>query len=124
MEDTFDPRVLELPADIVSDIGQVPAGNQKGKKPRRVEPFLQIPHTAIVAGSKVLGGRRFLVWLYVHHRVWSDKANTVLIGNKTLSTWGVSRKVKYTALRRLAEAGLIAVQWRVRRSPIVTLLLK
>ena len=38
MEDTFDPRVLELPADIVSDIGQVPAGNQKGKKPRRVEP--------------------------------------------------------------------------------------
>ena len=82
------------------------------------------PHTAIVAGSKVLGGRRFLVWLYIHHRVWSDKANTVLIGNKTFSTWGVSRKVKYTALRRLAEAGLIAVQWRVRRSPTVTLLLK
>ena len=72
-------------------------------------------------GAKVLGGKRFLVWLYIHHRVWADKRQTVTVGNQTLSAWGVSRKEKYTALRKLAAADLITVEWRERKSPLVTL---
>ena len=61
-----------------------------------------------------------MVWAYIHHRVWADKSNTVLVGNKTLSAWGVAREEKYKALRKLEAAGLISVEWRERKSPLVT----
>jgi hypothetical protein len=113
---------FRLPPEIAAQIGKKPPGKQGGKQPRRSEPFLQIPHKAIVAGSKVLRGtKQFLVWLYVFHRVWSDKRKTVVVANQTLSEWGVARQEKYKALRRLEEAGLISVEWRGRRSPLVTL---
>ena len=120
MSDTFDPDRFKLPPEMASELAKAKPKRQ-GKHQKRTEPFLQIPHRAIVAGSHVLGGRRLLVWLYIHHRVWADKAKTVVVGNKTLRDWGVSRKEKYTALRRLAEAGLVDVEWRERRSPLVTL---
>jgi hypothetical protein len=123
MEDGFDLRSLKLPPEIAAQIGLRSAGKQSGNKVRRTEPFLQIPHKAIVAGSKVLRGtKQFLVWLYLFHRVWADKRRTVALPNQTLSTWGVGRREKYKALRKLEAAGLIAVEWRQRRSPIVTLL--
>jgi hypothetical protein len=121
MSEEFDPESLRLSPEIAAEIGKKPAGRQGSKQQKRTDPFLQIPHRAIVRGAKVLGGRRLLVWLYIHHRVWADKRQTVTIGNQTLGAWGVSRKEKYTALRKLAGAGLIEVEWRERKSPLVTL---
>ena len=123
MNDPFDPETLRLPPEIAAKIGKKTPGQPRQKRERRTEPFLQIPHGAIVAGSKVLRGtKQFLVWLYVFHRVWADKRNTVVVANQTLSVWGVGRREKYKALRLLEEAGLISVEWRQRRSPLVTLL--
>ena len=121
MNDNFDPEALRLPADVVAKLATAAAKKSAGKskRPRR-ELFLQVPHKALVAGSKVLGGKRLLVWLYIHHRMWADKATTVTIGNKTLSEWGVNRKMKYSALRKLEEAGLVSISWRERLSPLVT----
>ena len=121
MNDNFDPEALRLPAGVVAKLATAAAKKSAGKskRPRR-ELFLQVPHKALVAGSKVLGGKRLLVWLYIHHRMWADKATTVTIGNKTLSEWGVNRKMKYSALRKLEEAGLVSISWRERLSPLVT----
>jgi hypothetical protein len=92
------------------------------KPKRRREPFLQIPISAIAAGGgAVRGAKQLIVWLYIHHRVWADLKDTVLIGNPTLKEWGVDRQTKYKALKALEFAGLIAVQWRPNRSPLVTL---
>jgi hypothetical protein len=123
MNDTsFDPERFRLPPEMAAELTKAKPRRQ-GKRPKRTEPFLQIPHKAIVAGSQVLrGSKQFLVWLYVFHRVWSDKNQTVAVANQTLDAWGVRRKEKYKALRLLEEAGLVAVQWRTRRSPLVTLL--
>ena len=102
---------------------QESARNEQRERPRRIEPFLQVPHKALVAGSAVLrSSKQFLVWLYVFHRVWADKSNTVTVANKILNSWGVRRDQKTQALRLLEEAGLIRVQWREKRSPLVTLL--
>jgi hypothetical protein len=119
MTDTFNPDSFKLPPEIAAELAKAKA-TQNGTGPKRTEPFLQIPHRAILAGSRVLGGRRLLVWLYIHHRVWSDKNNTVRIGNVTLGSWGVRRMTKYRALRDLEKAGLISVEWRDRKSPLVT----
>ena len=122
MDDAFDPEALRLPPDIAACIGKKPSGKQDGRRSGRTEPFVQIPHKAIVAVSEVLRGtKQFLVWLYLFHRVWADKCRTVAIANQTLSAWGVGRREKYKALRRLEAAGLISVEWRQRCSPLVTL---
>jgi hypothetical protein len=122
VNDNFNPEALRLPADVAAKLAAGSAKKLAGqsKRPRR-ELFLQVPHKALVAGSKVLGGKRLLVWLYIHHRIWADKATTVAVGNKTLGEWGVSRKMKYTALRRLEDAGLVSISWRKRLSPLVTI---
>ena len=92
------------------------------KAARRKGPFLQISHEAIKVGGEVLRStEQMLVWLYIHHRVWADKAHAVVIAYKTLEAWGVGRKAKYAALRNLEMAGLIQVKWRERKSPLVSL---
>jgi hypothetical protein len=123
MNDAFEPQALRLPPEVAAQIGKKPAGKQGRSPPARMEPFLRIPHKAIVAGSGVLGGtKQFLVGLYLFHGVWADKHRTVVGANQTLSTWGGGRREKYKALRQLEAAGLVSVEWRQRRSPLVTLL--
>lgn len=119
MNDAFDPDRFKLPPEIAAELAQAKP-KQKTKRQRRTEPFLQIPHKALVTGAEVLGGQHLLVWLYIHHRLWADKRPTVVIGNQTLSAWGVSRKTKCSALRKLEDAGLVEVEWRERKSPLVT----
>jgi hypothetical protein len=65
--------------------------------------------------------RRLLVWLYIHYRVWKKNNNTLKIGNKVLCEWGVDPATKVRALRDFEQAGLITVQWRGNKSPLVTL---
>jgi hypothetical protein len=121
MSDTVDPENCKLPPEMAAELAKAKP-KRHNKAPKRTEPFLQIPHKALVAGGRAgAGGRQLLVWLYIHHRVWADKRNTVTIGNQTLSSWGVTRRVKYAALRKLEAAGLISVEWRENRNPLVTL---
>jgi hypothetical protein len=123
MNDAFDLDGLRLAPEVAAQIGKKPSKKQDGGQAGRTEPFLQISHKAILAGSEVLRGtKQFLVWLYLFHRVWADKSRTVALANQTLSNWGVGRREKYKALRQLEAAGLISVEWRQRRSPLVTLI--
>ena len=79
--------------------------------------------THLAAGNAVLhSSSQLVVWLYIHYRVWAEKQDTVKLSNAALRSWGVGRKTKYTALRLLADAGLIKVDVAPRRSPVVTLL--
>jgi hypothetical protein len=118
---TFDPERFKLPPEVVAELAKAKPKRQ-GKRPKRTEPFLQIPHKAIVVGGSVLGStEQLLVWLYIHHRVWADKVATVVIANKALEAWGVGRRAKYAALKNLERAGLIYIERRERKSPLVTL---
>jgi hypothetical protein len=97
--------------------------NTGGKRPTYREPFLQIPIRTLVDGSNAVRSvQQFLVWLYIHYRVWADKRRAVEIANRTLKDWGVDRRAKYKALRSLEAAGLIALERQGRHSPRVTLL--
>jgi hypothetical protein len=51
------------------------------------------------------------------HRAWKAKGKTFVMPNRK----GMSRKAKIRTLRELERAGLIAVEWRDRKSPAVTL---
>jgi hypothetical protein len=84
--------------------------------------FVKMSNAAAVAGYHALGCPGALVWHHIHYRVWAEGVPTVPLANRTLADMGVSRYVKYRALQSLERAGLIRVEHRRRRSPLVTLL--
>ena len=81
MNDAFDPDRFKLPPEIAAELAQAKP-KQKTKRQRRTEPFLQIPHKALVTGAEVLGGQHLLVWLYIHrqHAVNTAAAAILWIG--------------------------------------------
>jgi hypothetical protein len=54
---------------------------------------------------------------------WKTKSMTFLLPNEWLEEHGVSRKTKTRVLRDLERAHLVTVEWRGKKSPIVTLTL-
>jgi hypothetical protein len=61
-----------------------------------------------------------MVWLYVLHRCWQRQTPSIILSNSALRAYGISREVKRQALKDLAAAGLIAVEHRPNKNPIVT----
>jgi hypothetical protein len=115
-----DQAVFEQVATKVS-----PAAAGKANGPqlgRRNTAYSQVPHDEAIAAFRALGCLHAFVWLYLHYRVWAEGTRTVPLPNKSLTKAGVSRQVKYRALTRLERAGIIRVERRGRRSPLVTLL--
>ena len=58
---------------------------------------------------------------HLHFKSW-DKTASIELGNAVFRVLGFSHADKIRALKELEKAGWIAVQWRDRKSPLVTLL--
>jgi hypothetical protein len=52
---------------------------------------------------------------------WRQKSATVKVTNKIFLNCRMDRHTKSDTLRRLEQAGLISVEWRPRKSPLVTI---
>jgi hypothetical protein len=62
------------------------------------------------------------VSLWLLHLAWKAKSKTFQLPNGQLNSFGVRRNTKERALRDLEAAGLIRVDRRQRKSPIITIL--
>jgi hypothetical protein len=58
---------------------------------------------------------------YLHFKCW-DKTAPIALGNAVFRALGFCNKDKTRALKELENAKWIYVQWRERKSPLVTLL--
>jgi hypothetical protein len=84
--------------------------------------FVQVPLWWAEAVAKAAtGGATMLVSIYLLHAAWKAKSTTFPLPNGYLKQHGVSRWVKYRVLRELETAGLITIERRDRRSPLITL---
>ena len=84
--------------------------------------FVQVPlWWAEAAAKATTGGGAALVWIYLLHVSWKAKSMTFPLPNGYLKRCGVSRWVKYRVLRELEKAGLITIEHRARKSPLITL---
>ncbi len=92
------------------------------KAPKTKDPFVKVPLWWAVQAAQATKSPKAMVWLWLLHRVWKGRTKTVVMANVKLKTWGVTRLQKYRALRELEAAGLVTVDWRLRKSPVVTLL--
>jgi len=80
-----------------------------------------IPLNWLIKAS-VLPGKCIHVAVAIWFLTGVKKANTVPLSNKLLSEFGVDRFSKSRALRRLSNAGLVAVMQSKGCSPLVTVL--
>jgi hypothetical protein len=65
-------------------------------------------------------GSAYRVALYLLEQANFSYSRQVVLSTKTAQKLGVSRKGKRGALEQLRQAGLVAVEERPRKSPIVT----
>jgi len=89
---------------------------------QRPETFAVVQLQWAAKASAALNSPRTMLLVWLTYQAWRTKSTTFAVPNKALADYGVSRKVKFLALRQLEAAGLIKVKRRPRRHPVVTLL--
>jgi DNA-binding FadR family transcriptional regulator len=65
----------------------------------------------------------YRVALYLLHRNWKEGGRSSPLANGVVEEYGVSRRQKWEALRELERLGLVQVERRPRKSPLVTVIM-
>jgi hypothetical protein len=96
--------------------------------PRRIakrrQQFVLVPLAAADALGKACRDKIWPLYLHLVHETWKANGKPVKIANGFLVMLGIDRFAKNRALKKLEKLGLVRVEWRVRRSPLVTVLAK
>jgi hypothetical protein len=85
------------------------------------DAFVKMPLWWAAEAAKATRDPSMLVLVELLHRSWKAKNLTFPLPNGRLSKNGVSRKVKCRVLRDLEIAGLITIERRHGKTPLVTL---
>jgi hypothetical protein len=86
------------------------------------EPFVQVPLALAARAAAATNNQKMMVWLWLRHQAWKTRRKVVAAPNGVLTEYGISPDVKRAALRQLEAAGLIGIERRPRKTPIVTIL--
>jgi hypothetical protein len=91
------------------------------KLQKRLQQFIMVPFFWLerLKGAPGQTYRLALILLYLN---WKVKGDPVKLANGMLEIDGVSRQSKWRALADLEERGLIAVERRAGKSPMIRLL--
>jgi hypothetical protein len=89
----------------------------------KADDFARVPLKWAAEVAKATNSPGYMVFVLLAYLTWKNKGRAFVLSNDRLSRYGVSREVKYRALARLENAGVIRVQRRGRRAPLVTLLI-
>jgi hypothetical protein len=92
-------------------------------KTKQKDAFVKVPIWWGVEVAKATHSPGMLVAVELLYRSWKAKSLTFLFPNGSLKKHGVSRKTKHWKLRALEAAGLIAVERRHGKTPLVTLVI-
>lgn len=102
-----------------------PAPETRAVVPRKIkkrgEHFVMVPWSWIERLNGATG-QTYRVALILLYMSWKGRGATVKLANGMLGIDGVSPRSKWRALNALEQRGLIAVERRPRRSPIIRLL--
>jgi hypothetical protein len=95
-------------------------GTTQGSKRIGRRPFVQYPVEAIIrlAGARHIATVKLYGWLL--HLDWKNDHRPFKVTNEVVAPLKMDRKWKGVALRELQELALIEVEYRPRKSPLVT----
>jgi hypothetical protein len=113
--DPFDLKKLRIdPAKLATPC--VPAKIRK-----RREQFVMMPMWWYekLAKPALKGQTTALIAIYLLHQHWKHHGKPFKLPNGMLKYDGISRQSKWRALRELEQRGLITIERRLKKSPIV-----
>jgi hypothetical protein len=121
---TDDDKAIDLEKYALSDgpIRERPASVPR-KIMRRRRHFVQVPWTWVdrLKGAQGSTYRVALILLYLD---WKGNGEPIKLANGMLRIDGVSRYSKWRALNELERRGMIVVERRRRRSPLIQVLVE
>ena len=121
--DLPDLNGLALPPEQIAELAPL----QKISQPRLTRArtkFVQLPYEQVLQAAGQLQNAHLAVLVELAHQMFKTHQNPVPLTNMALRSVGVSRMAKLRALRQLEAVGLVAVAWRGRKRPLVTVLWK
>jgi hypothetical protein len=93
-------------------------------KHNKTEPFARIALPLAARVFAAMNCPKAMVWVWLVHQTRKTGKPTVVVPNRALVRYGVSRDVKSSALRQLEAAGWITVKRSTCKNPIVTIVSK
>jgi len=112
----------------------LPGGSAPLKGPKRLrqrrEHFVSMSWKLIEAAVPHFRDKSWVVLMQIVYETWRHtevrkrQGYTIKLPNQFLKRLGISRHTKYLALRKLEAAKIISVDWRDKKSPLVTLLVR
>jgi hypothetical protein len=91
-------------------------------KRKKTVRFARVPLKWAARAATATKTPKALVWVRLLYLAWEQNSQTFDLPSKWLEQHGVNRFAKNRALKELAAAGLITVERRARKSPLVILL--
>jgi hypothetical protein len=116
--DLFNAEVLMLPDELI------PVKKVASRRVlKRREQFVMVPLRWLeILAEAEASGQTCRLALYLAHLAWKHKGQPFKLPNGLVGEVGVSRWSKYRALDQLAGLGLITVERRARKSPVIMIL--
>ena len=94
------------------------------KVQKRREHFVKVPRTWVERLATARYTATYRVALHILYRHWKDGGKPFALPNGMMSREGVERRAKWRGLMELERLGLVAIERRQRKSPLITVLLK
>jgi len=114
--DPFDLKNLRMPADEAERLAMVPRKIQKRRQQFAILPMMWWEKLEGASGQTCR-----VAW-YLLYQNWKNGSGPIKLANEMLERSGISHDAKTKALRELERRGLIRVDRRRCKSPIVTVL--
>jgi hypothetical protein len=99
-------------------------GLETATQPKRKEakPFARVPLAWAARAAIAMNCPRAFVLVWLQYQSWRRQSLRIAVPNETLARYGIDRRTKSRALRRLAAGGLIDLEQRPRKTPFATLI--
>ena len=108
---------LKLPPELVRE--RTVGMPQRIKKRHQI--FVQVPLILVDKMVRHSRDKTFAVLCHLLHEDWKQGGGPIKVPNGFLNKLGVGRGAKSRALKKLERLGIISVERRDRKSPIVTI---
>jgi hypothetical protein len=88
---------------------------------KRRQHFVKLPLTWVEQLANARSANIYRVAIHLHYLHWRGEGDPIKLTNGILAMGGVNRFAKWRALQELERLGLITIERRRRKAPLITL---
>jgi hypothetical protein len=122
--DALDPANWQLdPATVSATLAAAPKAVLPKAKKKWEKRYTVVPYAWQERLRDCTAISTYRLALYLAYEWWRNGGLRIRLSNAVIAAEGVGRTAKLDSLRELERLGLVQVDWRSRKAPLVTCLL-